>query len=68
MDYYGPMKNINRALEMYYKVALEGTDEVLVKPADEGDAVDLTFSDTYVNKIKWSCKKFASTFNKNYCK
>ena len=67
MDYYGPMKNINRALELYYKVGLEGTDEELVTPADVDDPVDLTFSSAYVRKIKQSCTKFASTFNNGHC-
>ena len=67
MNYSGPMASVQSAMDLFYNVALEGRDEMIVKPTNTETPVDLTFSSVKLQKIKSSCTRFPSSVRNSFC-
>ena len=67
LDYTGPVENVQPAIDLFNKVAVDGRDDITVKPVNTGKPVDLTFNQYKIRKIKQNCRRFPSSVKNNFC-
>ena len=67
MDYTGPVQNVQPAIDLFNKVAVEGRDDINIKPVNTGKPVDLSFNWQKIRKIKATCYKFPSSVKNYFC-
>jgi hypothetical protein len=67
MDYTGPVENVQPAINLFNKVAVDGRDDITVTPVNTGGAVDLTFNQNKIRYIMSNCRKFPSSVKNQFC-
>merc|ERR1712226_249319 len=67
MEYKGPVENVQPAINLFNKVAVDGRDSISVKPVNAKKPVDLSFSRSKVKKIQNSCRSFPSSVSSKFC-
>ena len=67
MEYKGPVENVQPAINLFNKVAVDGRDSISIKPVNTKKPVDLSFSRSKVKKIQNSCRIFPSSVSSKFC-
>ena len=67
MDYTGPIVNIEPALNLYYQVAVDGRDDIVVTTTSSGDPIDLSFDMQKVQNVIDNCARFPSSVKPSFC-
>ena len=67
IEYTGPVQNVQPAIDLYNKVAVDGRDDIVVKPVNTEKPVDLTFNRKKINGIKATCNRFPSSVKSTFC-
>jgi hypothetical protein len=67
LDYTGPVENVQPAIDLFNKVAVDGRDDITVKPVNTGKPVDLTFNQYKIRKIMQNCRRFPSSVKNSFC-
>ena len=67
MEYTGPVENVQPAINLFNKVAVDGRDDITVKEVGSKQPKDNSWSKSKVKKVKNACRSFPSSANKKFC-
>ena len=67
MEYKGPVENVQPAINLFNKVAVDGRDDISVKQVGSKQPKDNSWSKSKVKKVKQACRAFPSSVRSDFC-